>query len=123
MAGRINSLNERNPRATTWHVESVELSLIGESTSPSSHTTHNMSLGFGALDSVRSEPMNAALREGMQLVAKAAHRVWEELYVCKKPVSYLFAIDFIEMLDIAACISLFEFNIEHLTLFSQYSRM
>ena len=25
--------------------------------------------------------------EGLQLVATAAKRVWEELYVCKKPVS------------------------------------
>lgn len=25
--------------------------------------------------------------EGFQLVANAAKRVWEELYVCKKPVS------------------------------------
>ena len=30
---------------------------------------------------------NKAVLEGLQLVSSAAKRVWQELYVCKKPVS------------------------------------
>ena len=30
-----------------------------------------------------------AVLEGLQLVSTAAKRVWQELYVCKKPVSNL----------------------------------
>ena len=30
-------------------------------------------------------------KEGLQLLANAAKRVWEELYVCKKPVSLKFS--------------------------------
>ncbi|KAK7508020.1 hypothetical protein BaRGS_00000985, partial [Batillaria attramentaria] len=77
-----NSLNERLPRMTTWHVESVELSLGGDD---SGHTVHTIHPAMGEAEAVRTEPLNTALREGLQLVSKAAHRVWDELYICKKP--------------------------------------
>lgn len=83
---RSNSLNERSARMSTWHVDSVDLSLVGEDGGPGSKSSHPIAPASGP-ETLRSEPLNAALREGMQLVAKAAHRVWDELYICKKPVS------------------------------------
>ena len=81
----MNSLSERQPRATTWHVESstVDLSLVGDNGGPGTHTIHAIS----STDPFQPEPLNAALKEGLQLVAHAAHRVWDELYIHKKPVS------------------------------------
>ena len=81
----MNSLNERLPRMTTWHVEpgTVDLTLVGDNAGPGTHTTHAISNA----DPFQAEPLNAALREGLQLVAHAAHRVWDELYIHKKPVS------------------------------------
>ena len=49
-------------RTTTWHVD------------PSS-----------ASDTDTDDPVNSA--EGLLLLATAARRVWDELYICKKPVS------------------------------------
>ena len=39
---------------------------------------------------VGSSRKNKGVVQGLQLVSSAAKRVWEELYVCKKPVSQFF---------------------------------
>ncbi len=54
-------------RTTTWHVDPEEDSDSEEELRKREAMTQNS--------------------EGLQLVANAAKRVWEELYVCKKPVS------------------------------------
>lgn len=59
------NLNESRPRATTWHVDTQ---LLDGDMCPVNHLTKS-----------------ASLHEGLYLVASAAKRVWEELYVCKKP--------------------------------------
>jgi hypothetical protein len=83
----MTSLDERNPRRTTWHVDStVDLSLSGEMT-PTSHTVHAFHSSAQA-DTETSSAMNSALKDGMKLVAQAAYRVWDELYICKKPVRF-----------------------------------
>ncbi|CAI9723395.1 repeat and FYVE domain-containing 3-like isoform X2 [Octopus vulgaris] len=61
------NLNETRPRVTTWHVDT--LLLDEDMIPPMNHMTKSTSL-----------------HEGLFLVASAAKRVWEELYVCKKPV-------------------------------------
>ena len=61
----------------------MDLSLVGDNGGPGTHTTHAIS----NTDTFQPEPLNAALKEGLQLVAHAAHRVWDELYIHKKPVS------------------------------------
>ena len=57
-------------RQTTWHVDPD-----GESDSEAEHLTRPADSSSNA--------------EGFQLVANASKRVWEELYVCKKPVSLM----------------------------------
>ncbi|XP_050392525.2 WD repeat and FYVE domain-containing protein 3 [Patella vulgata] len=59
------NLSESKARTTTWHVDP---DIDDPTTNCSTVNTHN-----------------SALTEGMKLVANAAKRVWEELYVCKKP--------------------------------------
>ena len=61
----------------------MDLSLVGDNGGPGTHTIHAIS----NTDTFQPEPLNAALKEGLQLVAHAAHRVWDELYIHKKPVS------------------------------------
>ena len=68
------NLNESRPRATTWHVDTQ---LLDGEMCPVNHLTKS-----------------ASLHEGLYLVASAAKRVWEELYVCKKPVSIIWFIHF-----------------------------
>ena len=60
-------------RTTTWHVDTD-----GSSDSDDEGTRHKKK-------KAQVERMNSG--EGMQLLSTAAQRVWEELYVCKKPVS------------------------------------
>ncbi|XP_076455501.1 WD repeat and FYVE domain-containing protein 3-like isoform X2 [Babylonia areolata] len=83
----VNTLNERQPRTTTWHIESgtVDLSLVGENGGPDTRTTHIISMAAANTEVVRPEPLTTAVKEGLHLVAQAAHRVWDELYICKKP--------------------------------------
>lgn len=61
----------------------MDLSLVGDNGGPGTHTIHAIS----STDTFQPEPLNAALKEGLKLVAHAAHRVWDELYIHKKPVS------------------------------------
>lgn len=68
------NLNESRPRATTWHVDTQ---LLDGDMCPVNHLTKS-----------------ASLHEGLYLVASAAKRVWEELYVCKKPVSKIWFFHF-----------------------------
>ncbi|ESO89055.1 hypothetical protein LOTGIDRAFT_154132 [Lottia gigantea] len=69
------NLSESKARTTTWHVEP-------DSNDNVDNTTTSI------------EP-NSVLSEGMQLVANAARRVWDELYIFKKPaLEELFRITF-----------------------------
>ena len=54
-------------RTTTWH---VDISSTSDTDSEDRYT----------------DPVHSA--EGLLLLATAARRVWDELYICKKPVSY-----------------------------------
>ncbi|XP_035824115.1 WD repeat and FYVE domain-containing protein 3 isoform X2 [Aplysia californica] len=68
------NLSEPKPRMTTWHVD------------PDASTVHELDSPVASSDSAdRPELTNPALCQGMQLVATAAKRVWDELYVFKKP--------------------------------------
>lgn len=66
---------ELKPRATTWHVD-PDVSQDFDSMEVPSNGCYN-----------KSDAATSALTQGMQLVAAAARRVWEELYIFKKPVS------------------------------------
>ncbi|XP_070185825.1 WD repeat and FYVE domain-containing protein 3-like isoform X2 [Littorina saxatilis] len=84
---RGNSLNERLPRMTTWHVESVsvDLSLVGDNGGPGAHVTHPINLASIGAENLQAEALTPSLKEGLKLVSKAAQRVWDELYIHKKP--------------------------------------
>ena len=57
-------------RTTTWHIDAYENGGLDE-------TEEQM---------IRASLEAAANADGLQLLCTAAKRVWEELYVCKKPV-------------------------------------
>ncbi|CAL1540510.1 unnamed protein product [Lymnaea stagnalis] len=69
------NLSEPKPRATTWHVNpeippDTDAMLIENP---------------GEDNEGRNTVLSPALRQGMQLVSTAAKRVWDELYIYKKP--------------------------------------
>ena len=66
------NLSEESAIKTTWHfnVEDQDIAMRD----PPTETAFRR---------------NKAVLEGLQLVSSAAKRVWEELYVCKKPVSFI----------------------------------
>lgn len=64
-------------RRTTWHVETAEASSDSES-EMMSNAKMQVAAEFAA---------SSSNFEGRQLLSTAAKRVWDELYVCKKPVS------------------------------------
>ena len=76
------NLSEPKARATTWHVEP-------EQSVP--YQSHSVDLenqnGSSSPATMRRAMSNPALVQGMQLVSAAAKRVWDELYIYKKPVS------------------------------------
>ena len=65
-----SNLSEESAIKTTWHfsVDDQDLVMKEPTTAGSSRK-------------------NKGVVQGLQLVSSAAKRVWEELYVCKKPVS------------------------------------
>ena len=64
------NLSESKPRMTTWHCDP------DASDSDSSNSSGSVAR------------QNSVLEQGMHVVAVAAKRVWDELYICKKPVSF-----------------------------------
>ncbi|XP_048248442.1 WD repeat and FYVE domain-containing protein 3-like isoform X1 [Haliotis rufescens] len=67
------NLSESKPRQTTWHVDPDAVDADPNSQTPPAEKPR------------QTAPTNSVLKEGMHLVATAAKRVWDELYVCKKP--------------------------------------
>ncbi|XP_074647224.1 WD repeat and FYVE domain-containing protein 3-like [Tubulanus polymorphus] len=63
----LSSMDTPTPRATTWHVSS------------------DAELERAAAEAAKKNFEGNANNEGLLLIATAAKRVWEELYVCKKP--------------------------------------
>jgi hypothetical protein len=62
---------------TTWHVETADVGSDSDS-----------EMMFSAKSQVAAEfAASTSNLEGKQLLSLAAKRVWEELFVCKKPVS------------------------------------
>ncbi|BFZ02583.1 hypothetical protein BsWGS_05621 [Bradybaena similaris] len=81
---RIANLSESKARTTTWHVEQQD---GGQGI----YTVEG--LGNGSYRN--SDFQMSALTQGMQLVAAAARRVWDELYIFKKPaLEEIFRIQF-----------------------------
>ena len=76
---RLLSFSNAHNRRTTWHVDLP----------PPVDTNSDMMTGDTETtdsDSVRTSYDTASL-EGFTLISTAAKRVWEDLYVAKKPVS------------------------------------
>ncbi|XP_041362357.1 WD repeat and FYVE domain-containing protein 3-like isoform X2 [Gigantopelta aegis] len=65
------NLSELKPRMTTWHCDPD----ASDSDSPGSSSNSLATTGR----------QNSVLEQGMHVVAVAAKRVWDELYICKKP--------------------------------------
>jgi hypothetical protein len=74
----VDNTNSSPPglRRTTWHVETADAG--SDSESEMSSTKSLVAAEFAA---------SVSSIEGKQLLSVAAKRVWEELFVCKKPVS------------------------------------
>ena len=76
----LSHLSNSSPpllRRTTWHIESSDVNSDSDSEMMSN-----------AKSMVAAEfEVSSGNFEGKQLLSAAAKRVWEELYVCKKPVS------------------------------------
>ena len=70
---------------TTWHIETTDAGSDSESEMMSSAKSL-VAAEFAA---------SASNFEGKQLLSVAAKRVWEELFVCKKPVSTRTAMIFV----------------------------
>ncbi|GFS12293.1 WD repeat and FYVE domain-containing protein 3 [Elysia marginata] len=85
------NLSEPKARATTWHVEH------DPSVPYQSHSEDCLaeSQGNQSPAAMRRAMSNPALVQGMQLVSAAAKRVWDELYIYKKPaLEDLFRVQF-----------------------------
>jgi len=67
-------------RRTTWHVSETSSSLSSSVDMETSQCTQQLQQLSIDIDNT----------EAQQLLTVAANRVWEELYVCKKPVSILY---------------------------------
>ena len=78
-------------RTTTWHVDSSD----------------NDDLASDSEMLLRQQLEASSNAEVLQLLATAAKRVWEELYVCKKPVRSTLMLDFFPLVLLR---NLFKFN-------------
>ncbi|GFN82004.1 WD repeat and fyve domain-containing protein 3, partial [Plakobranchus ocellatus] len=75
------NLSEPKARATTWHVEPNQPVSYQHQSSENSTETQ----GDNSSLAMKRDVSNPALTQGMQLVSAAAKRVWDELYIYKKP--------------------------------------
>ena len=84
----------------------MDLSLVGDNGGPETHSTHTITSGSTTGQGFQPPLLNPDLKEGLKLVAQAAHRVWDELYICKKPVSGCVCVCVCVCICVCACVDL-----------------